>query len=670
MDVQDNALIVLVLYQMKVADSPAYQSLSRALEREGKQGQLYVYDNSAIPQPVPYHTLWKIHYHHDPTNPGVSQAYNRAFQFAKVNGKKWLLLADQDTVFPTDLFSQYSMALKKNPHHALFVPIVRDSFGLVSPLRSVFGRGFRLQNVFSGTYALKKLKFINSGLLIALPVFEKANGYDERFPLDFSDFAFINRVSKISSDFFVVDAPCHHSLSSQETRSLASGLERFRLFCRSAVLFCQFLTPLPVLGWLVLPSAIKLSWKWRDLRFLKTGLQTFGGWQGRITQIIFTVMLVEVCLGGGGRFTAWGPVSLRMVLFSCALCMVFVSMLAKETYPKTYIQLILLFSLTISIGSIVGYINGAEPKLLWEDVKPLLYFLALPFFSLAIRGQSDIARTGRIIKICAIILALGFIVIIPLLYFNIVPFSLLYTLNMNTQELFFRGNLTFFYKGFLYLCIGILFFRFSDAKPRYLLMTMLFLAVLLSLTRGFVVALALTFAVYFFYNRHSLHSLKAYSVLFLALLVGFYGRHMISMGSEWINTSADANPNLLGNRLFSDEQRVVQVGEVIGQTTFSSALLGHGFGHGVPSRPVHMEISYLEIFHKQGLLGLTFWGILAWAIWKAYRSATPSGIADAFFLSAVFVFLQSATNQYVNNPIGLSMVLLSLVCLDKMKNTV
>lgn len=282
MDIPDKALIVLVLYQMKLSDTPAYQSLCGALEREGKQGQLFVHDNSAEPQPLPSHARWEIHYRHDPANPGVSQAYNRAFHFAKARGKNWLLLADQDTVFPADIFGHYSEALRKNPDHGLFVPIVRDSRGVVSPLRTILGRGFRLRHVVSGNYGMKKLKFINSGLLISLPVFEEAKGYDERFPLDFSDFAFINRVSKISPDFFVINASCQHSLSSQETSSPASGLERFRLFCRSAVLFCKFLTPLPVLGWLVLPRAIKLSWKWRDLRFLKTGLQIVSGWQGEL----------------------------------------------------------------------------------------------------------------------------------------------------------------------------------------------------------------------------------------------------------------------------------------------------------------------------------------------------------------------------------------------------
>ena len=43
---------------------------------------------------------FRIHYISDPTNPGVSKAYNVGFELARQLNKKWLLLLDQDTVFP------------------------------------------------------------------------------------------------------------------------------------------------------------------------------------------------------------------------------------------------------------------------------------------------------------------------------------------------------------------------------------------------------------------------------------------------------------------------------------------------------------------------------------------------------------------------------------------
>jgi hypothetical protein len=80
-----------------------------------------------------------------------------------------------------------------------------------------------------------------------------------------------------------------------------------------------------------------------------------------------------------------------------------------------------------------------------------------------------------------------------------------------------------------------------------------------------------------------------------------------------------------------------------------------------------MEISYLEIFHKQGLIGLAFWASLAGAIFHQYLQAGPSAETDAFFYSSLFIFIESLTNQYINNPIGMSILLLSLVCLYKLR---
>ena len=67
------------------------------------------------------------------------------------------------------------------------------------------------------------------------------------------------------------------------------------------------------------------------------------------------------------------------------------------------------------------------------------------------------------------------------------------------------------------------------------------------------------------------------------------------------SNSGSPNEKLLGDRSQSDAGRIAQIKEVISMTSVLSSFIGNGFGIGIPSRPVHMEISYLEIFHKQGI---------------------------------------------------------------------
>jgi hypothetical protein len=174
--------------------------------------------------------------------------------------------------------------------------------------------------------------------------------------------------------------------------------------------------------------------------------------------------------------------------------------------------------------------------------------------------------------------------------------------------------------------------------------------------------------------------------LILAVVVLWKGREMISTVSQSIDryqkshqieagpadslAANELNPRLLGDRAHSDDARWRQIRQVLREVSFTSLFFGHGFGQGTALRPVHMEISYLEIFHKQGLLGLAFWFHLFYVIYRKFGESKKDGLSTAFYYSVVFIFIQSATNQYFNNPIGLGMVSLSLVCLDRLASDV
>ena len=90
-------------------------------------------------------------------------------------------------------------------------------------------------------------------------------------------------------------------------------------------------------------------------------------------------------------------------------------------------------------------------------------------------------------------------------------------------------------------------------------------------------------------------------------------------------------------------------------------------GIGVPIRPVHMELTYLEIFFKQGLLGVSFWiFILFYCIYK-FKIASKNNIDLQNiipWLTGVFiVYLQSITNPLLVNSIGMSFVIIAMIIL-------
>jgi rhamnosyltransferase len=226
----EHIVTVLVLYEMSLEESPAYQSLGRALEKTGEQGNLFVYDNSKVSGIIPSQNQWKIQYQHDPSNPGVSKAYNQAYEWAKSHGKKWLLLADQDTTFPMDAFAQYRVSLAAFPQCLIFAPTLVDQKGLLSPFRRRVASGRRLNHVAPGLHPLTQLQAVNSGLMVSTALFGAAGGYDERLRLDFSDFEFFRRIAKQTSHLAVVNVSCEHQHSSSRSANLDAAITRFRSY--------------------------------------------------------------------------------------------------------------------------------------------------------------------------------------------------------------------------------------------------------------------------------------------------------------------------------------------------------------------------------------------------------------------------------------------------------
>lgn len=391
----------------------------------------------------------------------------------------------------------------------------------------------------------------------------------------------------------------------------------------------------------------------------------------KISKAVLLLLLTELCLGGGGRFTAAGPISLRMILFGLALLITLISVVKGATISNSHLKLLLAFGIVIALGIGMGLTNQSPSKPLWEDVKPLLYFLVLPFFALTI-NKNEIIVFSKIIKVSSLIIALSFFILLLLIHTGIIPFLAFYRFTLKSEELFYRGELTFFYKGFLFLGIGIIFFFFNSENKK-LPIALLLAAIALSITRGLLFSLCITFSFFYLIQREKYRAIFFAGV---AIAIAIWGNQFTISMSRWLDSTRQKktnqltealNPNLFGARNYSDEGRLAQIKEVKESVSWSSWVVGHGFGQGIPSRPVHMEIAYLEVFHKQGIFGLMFWGGIAVMIFLAFHKSDQSGIAHAFLFSSLFIFIESATNQYFNNPIGMSVLLLSLVSLDKLK---
>lgn len=275
----DDVLAVLVLYRCDLAAAETFVSLSRALEKCGSSLELFVYDNSPTPMALAGEQFpnWCIHYIHNPANPGVSKAYNEGFRLAQQLGKKWLLLLDQDTVFPDNALSVYCQGIAKHRDMALFAPVLMASGRICSPCRYLFRTGFHPGNVVAGVQPFHGKGVLNSGILIDVGVFARGGGFDERIRLDFADFAFNNSLRRYYDKFCVLPMECSHGFSGAEDAEIDAVLQRFRLYCEGGRRSIDGAAGAFCLALVVLVRCLRLTFRFRSLRFLAAYLRYFVG---------------------------------------------------------------------------------------------------------------------------------------------------------------------------------------------------------------------------------------------------------------------------------------------------------------------------------------------------------------------------------------------------------
>jgi len=400
---------------------------------------------------------------------------------------------------------------------------------------------------------------------------------------------------------------------------------------------------------------ISLSQGAPDLRLQLTA-RTLTRWR----RYLLGFMLLELFLGGAGRLLEITPsLTFRTLVFFSTFAGTMAYLALRGSVSRIALQVAGAMAVALLSWGVLGMINDAIPANLYEDVKPLSFLLVILFFSVAIRTVEDVSLVARLLRFCSLLLALFHILLMVFLLLNVYDYQQLWTflsvtifndstgIGLGGNEFHFKGTYGLvFYKGDVYMSIGFLFWQYTlpPSWKRTLGLLIVATGIVLTGTRGFIVMLGLVYAFDWLGKKHR-------PFMFALALIGMAG---LAVGYLVLK-------QYIGDKDASDAIRYLQIEQVIEEVSIMSTLIGHGFGNGVPIRPQHMEIAYLEIFHKQGLLGLAFWGYLLRQVYCLSAGAGATG--RPYWLAILFVFLLSFTNPYLNHPLGLTLLALSFVCL-------
>ena len=124
---------------------------------------------------------------------------------------------------------------------------------------------------------------------------------------------------------------------------------------------------------------------------------------------------------------------------------------------------------------------------------------------------------------------------------------------------------------------------------------------------------------------------------------------------------------MIVNKEESNSIRIDDFNYIIKNLNFFTFLFGHGFGSLINSR-TNVENSFLDIFFKQGFLGIISYLFLIFRITKLYfKYYISNTFFLPFFYASIFIYLESFTNPFLNNPIGISFIIVAFSIFEKNK---
>jgi hypothetical protein len=372
---------------------------------------------------------------------------------------------------------------------------------------------------------------------------------------------------------------------------------------------------------------------------------------------LYTLLLLELVMGGGGRLVPIGPVTLRIVVFFMTL-IVWVLAVALRKYRSGQ-GLALFIVYAFCLCHLPALLTDATSLRLerqqFAQIQGLLFMFSAPFVAMAVNSISVVERSASIIIFGGLISALALFCVILLLYFGFINFSALYEWSLISEEITFRSENQIFSKGLFFIAIALIFA--VTLRPRFwiLISMILALCIVLSLTRGIVAAA-------FISVMYSLAKSRRISTFYILVIV------LIIVGFVYIREIAEF---FVGSedRASSIQTRLDDFQVFLLEVDFRMLMMGDGFGSSLNNRHA-IENSYIWAIWRFGVFGFLFWispFFISYYFYRKVKSGTYYGqVATAYFSGMIMLGLVTATNPFINNSIGILYSLISIFSLRQL----
>lgn len=201
--------IIIVLYRCTLEESQAFNSLQEELKSVEIDYELIIFNNDSRLE-IKDERYVVVN---SEENKKLSFAYNFALKRAVENGRKWLLLLDQDTSVPKGYFAELQKFLNGGyPENLVaIVPVLKSRDAVLSP--KTVSPKLRIESEAKPNEYGRWITAINSMSLMNVDFFDSIGGFSTKYELDMLDRWSYNQIMKHNRLVYVLDVNSNHELS-------------------------------------------------------------------------------------------------------------------------------------------------------------------------------------------------------------------------------------------------------------------------------------------------------------------------------------------------------------------------------------------------------------------------------------------------------------------------
>ncbi|MDW5523704.1 O-antigen ligase family protein [Carnobacterium maltaromaticum] len=432
----------------------------------------------------------------------------------------------------------------------------------------------------------------------------------------------------------------------------------------------------------------------------------------RFEKLLISAFFIELAIGGGGRLLEFGPLSIRQLLFVLLLVTFFYRIIRTKNIfnsevntffskDTTTIAMYLLL-VWIVVSTAIGVLNHHPVSVIAMDMFRVS-FLGL-YFPLAYYISNERYKKEWIIEIIkwgalfGALLTIGIDITGKFILTNNFGDFYVWINNLFQDDLFFRPSRGVFYKSHLFIMFGLIisFHQILNKKWSFINVANVLLctiSIIWSETRGLLIAfLGATFFIacidsYIFvrpikglysklkksFSRPNVQKIIACMAVLIIVPI-FYTQMTQARFPADDATQLNHNLSTKRKKEISKENdvsvatRVYLLDESKKILTASpkNLIFGTGYGTKIGNRLTGIEMSFLDIWVEQGIIGVILWISVCMLIFLNFNKAYKINLYIdndniGIMACAIALLLLTNINPFINNPIGIGFVLFALV---------